>query len=163
MPSPRLSSQPRDGTQVSLIAGRFFTLWAIREAWWKGSSTLLAGDCQAALFWAIQDTQEVPKSKAPKGSLPLEFRSFSLLVLSPLPHTQVGKLLAKPSQSQVELAVSTQGGKEVSVRRLWVSGENHLGMGLWFKYFRNWLGFRALTWESCCSPFYVVLWGKYIF
>ena len=27
-----LSSQPRDGTQVSHIAGRFFTLWATREA-----------------------------------------------------------------------------------------------------------------------------------
>ena len=28
----RVSSQPRDQTQVSLIAGRFFTVWAIREA-----------------------------------------------------------------------------------------------------------------------------------
>ena len=26
------SAQPRDGTQVSLIAGRFFSSWAIREA-----------------------------------------------------------------------------------------------------------------------------------
>ena len=26
-------SWPRDGTQVSCIAGRFFTIWAIREAW----------------------------------------------------------------------------------------------------------------------------------
>ena len=31
----RGSSQPRDQTQVSLIAGRFFIIWAIREAWWK--------------------------------------------------------------------------------------------------------------------------------
>ena len=28
----RRSSQPRDGTQVSRIAGRFFTIWATREA-----------------------------------------------------------------------------------------------------------------------------------
>ena len=28
----RGSSQPRDGTQVSCIAGRFFTIWATREA-----------------------------------------------------------------------------------------------------------------------------------
>ena len=28
----RGSSQPRDQTQVSLIAGRFFTSWATREA-----------------------------------------------------------------------------------------------------------------------------------
>ena len=28
----RGSSQPRDGTWVSYIAGRFFTVWATREA-----------------------------------------------------------------------------------------------------------------------------------
>ena len=32
MPSSRGSSWPRDGTQVSHIAGRFFTVWATREA-----------------------------------------------------------------------------------------------------------------------------------
>ena len=32
MPSSRSSSQPRDQTQVSCIAGRFFTIWATREA-----------------------------------------------------------------------------------------------------------------------------------
>ena len=31
MPSSRGSSQPRDRTQVSCIAGRFFTIWATRE------------------------------------------------------------------------------------------------------------------------------------
>ena len=31
-PFPRGSSQPRDGTQVSHIAGRFFTSWATKEA-----------------------------------------------------------------------------------------------------------------------------------
>ena len=31
MPSSRGSSQPRDWTQVSHIAGRFFTIWATRE------------------------------------------------------------------------------------------------------------------------------------
>ena len=31
-PSSRGSSQPRDQTQVSRIAGRFFTIWATREA-----------------------------------------------------------------------------------------------------------------------------------
>ena len=31
-PFSRGSSQPRDGTQVSLIAGKFFTSWATREA-----------------------------------------------------------------------------------------------------------------------------------
>ena len=32
MLSSRWSSQPRDQTQVSRIAGRFFTIWATREA-----------------------------------------------------------------------------------------------------------------------------------
>ena len=32
MPSSRGSSQPRDWTQVSCIAGGFFTVWATREA-----------------------------------------------------------------------------------------------------------------------------------
>ena len=32
IPSSRGSSQPRDQTQVSLIAGKFFTSWAIRKA-----------------------------------------------------------------------------------------------------------------------------------
>ena len=37
-PFSRGSSQPRDQTQVSLIAGRFFTRWATREAqeYWSG-------------------------------------------------------------------------------------------------------------------------------
>ena len=32
MPSSRVSSQPMDQTQVSHIAGRFFTIWVTREA-----------------------------------------------------------------------------------------------------------------------------------
>ena len=32
IPFSRRSSQPRDQTQVSCIAGRFFTIWAAREA-----------------------------------------------------------------------------------------------------------------------------------
>ena len=39
-PSPGLSSQPRNQTQVSRIAGRFFTSWVTREAqkYWSGFS-----------------------------------------------------------------------------------------------------------------------------
>ena len=32
IPSSRASSEPRDQTQVSCIAGGFFTIWATREA-----------------------------------------------------------------------------------------------------------------------------------
>ena len=46
MPFSRGSSQPRDPTQVSRIAGRFFTIWATREAQehWSGSLSLLQGE-----------------------------------------------------------------------------------------------------------------------
>ena len=37
MPSSRGSSQPRDWTHVSWIAGGFFTIWATREALWNFS------------------------------------------------------------------------------------------------------------------------------
>ena len=44
-PSTKESPQLRDRTQVSHIAGRFFTIWVIREAqeYWVGSISLLQG------------------------------------------------------------------------------------------------------------------------
>ena len=38
IPSSRVSSQPRDQTQVSHIAGGFFIIWATREGheYWSG-------------------------------------------------------------------------------------------------------------------------------
>ena len=46
MPSSMGSSQPRDWTQVSRIAGRFFTIWATREAqeYWSGKPISSPGD-----------------------------------------------------------------------------------------------------------------------
>ena len=38
IPFSRASSQPRDRTQVSSITGGFFTSWATREAFFRGSS-----------------------------------------------------------------------------------------------------------------------------
>ena len=41
MSSSRGSSQPRDQTQVSCIAGRFFTIWATRKSWsWPTGSQI---------------------------------------------------------------------------------------------------------------------------
>ena len=37
----RESFWPRDPTQVSWIVGRFFTIWAIREAWEQHKTNLL--------------------------------------------------------------------------------------------------------------------------
>ena len=42
IPFPRGSSQPRDQTQVSHVAGRFFTSWATREAQQKAWPSLNA-------------------------------------------------------------------------------------------------------------------------
>ena len=42
IPVSRVSSWPRDQTQVSWIAGRFYTVWANREALWATST--LSGD-----------------------------------------------------------------------------------------------------------------------
>ena len=39
IPFSRGSSQPRDQTQASHIAGRFFSIWATREAWYLSHST----------------------------------------------------------------------------------------------------------------------------
>ena len=46
VPFSRGSSQPRDQTQVSHIAGRSFTIWATREAqeYWSGSPIPFLGD-----------------------------------------------------------------------------------------------------------------------
>ena len=48
-PFSRGSSQPRDWTQVSLIAGRFFTSWATREdqEYWSGQPIPSPGDLSA--------------------------------------------------------------------------------------------------------------------
>ena len=43
MPSSGGSSQPRNQTQVSHTAGRFFTVWATREATGGGNLSLLQG------------------------------------------------------------------------------------------------------------------------
>ena len=46
MTSSNGSSQPRDQTQVSHIAGRFFTIWATREAqeYWNGKPIPFLGE-----------------------------------------------------------------------------------------------------------------------
>ena len=40
MPSSKGSSQPRDWTQVSHIAGRFFTVWTTKESLLKAEQNL---------------------------------------------------------------------------------------------------------------------------
>ena len=51
MPSSRGSSQPRDWTQVSHTAGRFFTIWATREALGTVEKDLKPLESAAADLW----------------------------------------------------------------------------------------------------------------
>ena len=50
VPFSRGSSQPRDWTQVSRIAGRFFTIWATREALIRCNSR--------GLFWNLKYSKQ---------------------------------------------------------------------------------------------------------
>ena len=58
------SSQPRDKTQVSCIAGGFFTSWATREAWeyWSG--------------YPIPSSADLPDPGIKLGSPPLQANSL---------------------------------------------------------------------------------------
>ena len=60
MPSSRGSSQPRDWTQVSHIAGRFFTIWATREATLKKSMLQTFGD---SVLWIYKEDGACLKGK----------------------------------------------------------------------------------------------------
>ena len=75
-PFSRGSSQPRDQTQVSHIAGRFFTSWAIREAqeYWSG--------------WPIPSPVDLPNPGIELGSLALQADSL------------LAELLAKPKRNK---------------------------------------------------------------
>ena len=53
IPFSRRSSWPRDGTRVSCIAGRFFTVWATREALFSYGET---HKCLVLLLTATQDS-----------------------------------------------------------------------------------------------------------
>ena len=46
IPSSRGSSWPRDQTRLSCIVGRFFTVWAIREAWYDIKLVGYLGICK---------------------------------------------------------------------------------------------------------------------
>ena len=60
VPFSRGSSQPRDWTQLSHIAGRFFTSWATREAWqgWVQVAGLSSG---TIVTWKKREKYSFPK------------------------------------------------------------------------------------------------------
>ena len=64
IPFSRRSSQPRDQTQVSRIAGRFFTSWATRGAW-KGY--ILTYNFIFIMLWNYRDGKQVSGCQALKN------------------------------------------------------------------------------------------------
>ena len=52
-PFSRGSSQPRDWTQVSCIAGRFFTCWATEEALVKQTAIDIPNTNPAHVIWGL--------------------------------------------------------------------------------------------------------------
>ena len=56
--SSRASSQPRDGTRVSWIAGVFFTHWVMLRSSQKGSETLLPFCCHSRCHFSTRECTE---------------------------------------------------------------------------------------------------------
>ena len=92
MPSSRTSSQPRDGIQISHMAGGFFTSWATREALESrvhfiyktemqrlGKPLLITVHLHAPSLWAIQQSWCRTKWWNGQKNLWFSFTSYSLL------------------------------------------------------------------------------------
>ena len=109
MPSSRGSSQPGDQTQVSYIAGRFFTIWATRKAQehWSGSRIPSPGelpDPGIKLGSPALQTDSLPSKPSGKPS--------ALLLLLLLSHFSRVQLCATPKttvhQAPLSLGFSRQ-------------------------------------------------------
>ena len=100
MPSSRGSSQPRDWTQVSCTAGRFFTVWATREA----TAHYLLGPCNSSLlvfFLPLQHAMLLPASKIRHRVFPLPgncFHSHPTLLSCPPFLDKARSFLRSPSR-----------------------------------------------------------------
>ena len=85
----RGSSQPRDGTRVSSIAGRFFTIWATREASFSLEFDQFKGSPGECLYNIKARRRRTPH-------------------LLPLPHKLACKLYFKNSAPQTKQLCSNQ-------------------------------------------------------
>ena len=105
----RRSSQPRDRTWVSRIAGRRFTIWATREARESLNYVIISGDIiqHASLITqqvknppAIQETQETRAwSLGPDDTLEEEMATHCSILASEIPWTgEPGRLWSMGSQ-----------------------------------------------------------------
>ena len=83
MPSSRGSSQPRDWTQVSCIAGRFFTSWATKEAQQRLLLLLLLLLSRFSRVWLCNPIDGSPSGSTVPGIL--QARTLERLVLTKYP------------------------------------------------------------------------------
>ena len=98
-PFSRGPSQPRDQSQVSCIAGGFFTSWAIREAWSKTDSHFLSGESILLCSPSLANTDTVHRNSVlTKRSLGCcwscrndrsDLHSFLWILPTPAVHCQV--------------------------------------------------------------------------
>ena len=72
IPFSRGSSQPRDQTWVSCIAGRFFTIWATREAQWDSSQWFHKSFWQFLTISPTPTPSGHPSSRAVISLMPYE-------------------------------------------------------------------------------------------
>ena len=91
IPFSRRTSWPRDWTQVSHIAGWFFTIWAPREAWYKSVFKLESESCSVVSDslrpQGLYSPRNSPGKNTGVGSLSLLQGIFPTQGLNPgLPH-----------------------------------------------------------------------------
>ena len=79
----RGSSQPRDQTQVSHIAGRHFTIWATREAHSNQVYAPTMNAEEAEVEWFYEDLQDILEL-TPKKGCPFHYRELECKSWSPL-------------------------------------------------------------------------------
>ena len=125
MPSSSEFSQPRDWTQVSRIAGKFFTIWATREVKKKqGRVTCQSLGMKVLLVWQNSLSLSYTHTPTPTHTVCgvsslLPVVSDSLLNPSPLgllvTHTHMKKTLLLPCASQKRRNMDMKGLKQMTV------------------------------------------------
>ena len=151
MPSSRGSSWPRDQTQVSSIAGGFFTVWTTREAHFQFSSVQLLNHvrlfvtpwtaaCQASL--SITNSQSLPNLMSIESVMPSNHLILccSLLLLpSIIPSIRV-------FSSESFLA---SGGQNIGVS----ASASVLPMNIWDWFPLGWTGLISLLTKGLSRVF----------
>ena len=107
MPSSRGSSQPRDWTWISCIAGRFFIMWATREVpshppqrkrWWKFRHLVMQIKTVSHPLEGLKCKTKIPEN--------MKCINISSLMVTSLPHSYKLLLLLLSLFSRVQLCAT---------------------------------------------------------